>query len=146
MEKAFTLLALVCFISSCVLGPSATAPTGPPPFQVTEISDDTTYGYSEKNPVQVGGALESGPMNERFYLDQLRGPNGQKIYYERLGSCCHFPSESDFYGNGKVPLDMYKVAYMGIEEPVIIYINMYDLVEPKAPVGFTVTGSEMHSL
>ncbi len=44
-----------------------------------------------------------------------------------------------------MPLDMYQVTYAGIDKPVIIYRNMYDLVGPKAPVGFTVAGSKMNT-
>lgn len=32
-------------------------------------------------------------------------------------------------------LDIYEVSYEGLEKPVVIYINMYDAGELKAPVG-----------
>merc|ERR1712000_632294 len=55
-------------------------------FLVTEISTDKTYGYSPKNPVEVGGAKNSeGPRNERRFLNALAGPNGEKISYYRAG-------------------------------------------------------------
>lgn len=46
------------------------------------ISADKTYGYTQGNPVRVGG----GPSRERAFLDNLRGPNGEKVTYTRLSS------------------------------------------------------------
>ncbi len=34
-------------------------------------------------------------------------------------------------------LDKYEVKYEGIENPVILYINMYNKGKLKAPKGFT---------
>lgn len=139
MKKTMFLLVLIgLLLTGCPPVPQGVTVLDPPPFVVTQVSDDPTYGYSEDNPVQVGGGFKAGPPHERFYLDQLRGPNGERISYRRLGSCCSFPSESDPYGGGTVPLDMYKVTYRGSTGEIIIYINMYDLVDPRAPVGFTV--------
>ncbi|HVF24656.1 MAG TPA: hypothetical protein VNA23_02135 [Anaerolineales bacterium] len=50
------------------------------------ISSDKTYGYSEANPIKVGGDAFSGPSRERAYLDRLRGPDGEELSYEREGS------------------------------------------------------------
>ncbi|MEM8890374.1 MAG: 2-dehydro-3-deoxyphosphooctonate aldolase, partial [Bacteroidota bacterium] len=51
-------------------------------FKLFGISEDETYGYSEKNPIKVGGVDNSeGPKNERRYLNALAGPNGEEITY-----------------------------------------------------------------
>lgn len=102
-------------------------------FRVSEYSDDPTYGYTEKNPIKVGGVSE-GPLNERRFLNALMGPNGEAITYSRLGSCCHFKTKKGFNGIGL--LDMYKVAYKGLDKEIILYINMYDSELLKIPVGF----------
>ncbi|WP_245766598.1 2-dehydro-3-deoxyphosphooctonate aldolase [Pustulibacterium marinum] len=108
-------------------------------FRLTEISKDTNYGYSEKKPVEVGGVSEqSGPMNERRYLNALAGPNGEQISYFRAGSCCPIKSNNDPFGFGSVMLDIYRVTWEGKKDTVSIYINMYDSGELKAPVGFTI--------
>ena len=104
-------------------------------FVVTEQSTDPTYGLTEGNPVKVGGANEQeGPRNERRYLNALTGPQGQKISYYRLGSCCSFKTENGFLGEGL--LDNYRVTWEGSADTVSIYINMYDFGDLKAPVGF----------
>lgn len=105
-------------------------------FKILSFSKDNTYGYNQKNPVMVGGALNSeGPVNERRFLNALAGPNGEEISYHRLGSCCDFSTKnSPFGGGGK--LDRYSVSYDGIKEPVVLYINMYDSDTLKVPTGF----------
>jgi hypothetical protein len=102
-------------------------------FTITEVSTDETYGYTEKNPVKVGGG-QSGPANERKYLNSLTGPNGEELKYERKGSCCPFETPNGFMGGGM--LDRYEVTYAGLSKPIIIYINMYDKDVLKAPKGF----------
>lgn len=95
------------------------------------------YGYSEETPILVGGEdLNKGPARQREYLEKLTGPNGEEIFYERVGSCCGFETENSPFGGGL--LDQYKVTYPGLEVPVILYLNMYD--PPKGellpPEGF----------
>jgi hypothetical protein len=105
-------------------------------FRLTAISDDDSYGYTEKNPVKVGGVKNnSGPLNERRFLNALLGPGGETLTYNRQGSCCPFKSRNGLMGSGL--LDKYEVKYDGLEKPLIIYINMYDAGELKAPKGFT---------
>ncbi|WP_228451021.1 2-dehydro-3-deoxyphosphooctonate aldolase [Marnyiella aurantia] len=108
-------------------------------FELLEISDDPTYGYSEKNPIQVGGVdNQSGPLNERRFLNALAGPNGEEVVYFRSGSCCPIKSKNDPLGFGQVMLDNYRLAWKGSNDTVSIYINMYDYGSLKAPKGFTI--------
>ncbi|HHU26804.1 MAG TPA: 2-dehydro-3-deoxyphosphooctonate aldolase [Bacteroidales bacterium] len=103
-------------------------------FKVDEYSQDESYGYTEKNPIKVGGVTE-GPMNERRFLNALAGPNGEKISYYRMGSCCHFKTQNSPTGTGL--LDKYSVTYKGATKEIVLYINMYDVDLLKVPVGFT---------
>lgn len=100
-------------------------------FKITQYSQDKTYGYTEENPVMVGGVSE-GPKNERRFLNALCGPNGEPIDYYRIGSCCPFKTKNSEWGG---MLDKYNVTYPGLEKPLIIYINMYDSDTLKVPVG-----------
>jgi hypothetical protein len=106
-------------------------------FKLTEVSTDETYGYSEKNAIQVGGARDqAGPTNERRFLNALLGPNGETVSFQRLGSCCAVKSKNALFGDMAL-LDKYEVTYDGLEKPIILYINMYDYSPLKAPKGFT---------
>jgi len=100
-------------------------------FKISIYSQDETYGYTEKNPIMVGGGTD-GPKNERRFLNALCGPNGESIEYYRIGSCCPFKTKNSEWGG---MLDMYDVKYKGLEESLIIYINMYDSDTLKVPVG-----------
>lgn len=105
-------------------------------YKITEISTDDSYGYSQKNAVNVGGKdMMAGPANERKYLNALLGPNGESIMYERRGSCCEIKSDNGLMGYAI--LDIYEVKYNDTMKPIVIYINMYDPGELKAPKGFT---------
>lgn len=148
MRNCFILLMLL-FITLTACSPSgkSTSPYKPAStvqdgsatgdfFKLTVVSDDDTYGYSEKNPIKVGGAKNSsGPANERKFLNALLGPDGQIVTYVRTGSCCMFKTPHGLMGAGL--LDKYEVKYEGLENPVILYINMYDKGDLKAPKGFT---------
>lgn len=103
-------------------------------FKLVEYSNDSTYGYSPKNPIRVGGVDNGqGPLNERRFLNALMGPNGEEISYERIGSRS---------GEGKLYrmeiLDMYSVTYDGLAEPAVLYISMYVANKLKVPVGFKI--------
>ena len=100
-------------------------------FKITEISTDPTYGFSSKNPIEVGSE-GSGPKNERRFLNALSGPNGESISYFRSGSCCPIKSDNAMFGNS-VLLDNYRVTWEGTSDTISIYINMYDAGELKAP-------------
>ena len=116
-------------------------------FKITKFARDKTYGYSEDNPVKVGGGME-GPLNEQRFLNALAGPNGEKVTYKRQGSCCPFKSRDALPSDGNVQtpnalfgdsgvLDMYEVIIEGSSEKIILYLNMYDSETLQVPVGFT---------
>jgi hypothetical protein len=105
-------------------------------FLIKEYAADKKYGYTVKSPIMVGGGTTEGPKNERRFLNALEGPNGEKVYHQRLGSCCSFYTKNGSYRNIGL-LDKYEVTYEGLETPIILYINMYDSDVLKVPVGFT---------
>jgi hypothetical protein len=89
------------------------------------ISSDDTYGYTMENPIRVGGDAFGGPSREKAYLNNLRGPNGEEIHYERKGSIPY---------NDTI-LDEYVIT--GLSKLVTLYLDEYSWSEPQAPVGFT---------
>ncbi len=112
-------------------------------YLLTEYSNDNSYGFTQENPVKVGGVSE-GPRNERRFLNALTGPNGEEVGYFRVGSCCSFKTPNGYNGLGL--LDNYKVYYKGIKDTVNIYINMYDEGDLKIPVGFKAKSSDIFAL
>ena len=106
----------------------------PSTFLLTVFSKDKTYGYSESNPICVGG-VSLGPINEFRFLNALAGPEGEVLTFERLGSCCPFQTANSPLGMGL--LDKYKITYEGAEKEVFLYLNMYDEGPLEVPVGFS---------
>ena len=92
------------------------------------ISEDKTYGFTEANPIRVGGDFIEGPARERVYLDNLLGPNGEILAYERNGSI----------SSGDTILDVYHITGANID--VVLYIDEYRYEPLQAPYGFTCAG------
>ena len=104
-------------------------------YLLVNYSEDPTYGFEESNPVKVGGSSEnSGPINERRFLNALLGPNGEEITYFRAGSCCPFKTPNGLFDNTGL-LDLYKVSWSGAKDTLDIYVNMYDEGDLLVPVG-----------
>ena len=89
------------------------------------VSTDPTYGYSQENPIKVGGDDFDGPPREEAFLDNLLGPKGEKLTYTRQGS----------NGFGDTILDIYIIK--GLDKDITLYIDEYSFTEAQAPVGFT---------
>jgi hypothetical protein len=136
MKQLLFFLAIGMFLfPSCKSSKGAGSSGNKKSSSVTTISTDKTYGFTQENPIKVGGT-GSGPANERKYLDALAGPNGESISYVRVGSCCPFNTPNGLMGGGM--LDRYEIKWSGQTAPVYLYLNMYDKDELKAPVGFTI--------
>ncbi len=130
------VIASLFMLGSCASVKNADDKVGSGPINLTKTATDKTYGYSEKNPICVGGVVdEEGPGMQRKFLNQLAGPNGEEISYTRASSCCHFETPRGYLGGGL--LDIYEITYDGLDAPIELYINMYDYEEPMIPVGFT---------
>lgn len=99
-------------------------------------STDAAYGVTPEKPIKVGGGFNDGANQEERYLDTLRGPQGQPVIWKRLGTCCPFRTPNGIVGERGL-LDRVEVTYKGLEEPVILYLNLYDRETPRAPAGFT---------
>jgi hypothetical protein len=87
-------------------------------------------GYSASKPITVAGGMLFGPMNERAYLDRLRGPGGESLRYARAGSV-EAPNP-----NHPGAIDRYEVEYDGLEAPIALYFDMYLPGPNGIPTGF----------
>ncbi|HJR59931.1 MAG TPA: hypothetical protein VJ813_11045 [Vicinamibacterales bacterium] len=105
----------------------------PPPSQgapqpACAVATDELYAYTKEQAVQVGGSPLYGASRQRKYLDALRGPEGQKVQYRRIGQ---------FRAPDGTILDGYEVAYEGLEKPVTLFLDWYHYNPQMAPRGFT---------
>ncbi|GAB5417964.1 MAG: hypothetical protein Crog4KO_14170 [Crocinitomicaceae bacterium] len=127
---------LLIFATGCASLKSNKELPGSGTIDVKKEAKSEKYGYSQSEPINVGGVSDgNGPGMERKFLNQLAGPNGEEITYDRVSSCCAFDTPHGLLGQGL--LDVYEVTWEGLTAPKKLYINMYDYEEPMIPVGFT---------
>jgi len=104
-------------------------------FIITEISDNKKYGYDQDYPVNLGFMpIQTVEINVKRYFGALSGPDGQKLSYKKVDTCCPFPSKKNDMGAGV--LDIYEVTWEGLTEPKRIYINLYEKGKIVAPKDF----------
>lgn len=112
-----------------------TSTTEPDATVPAVLATDPTYGYNLDNPIRVGGlSLDefnfSGLDRETVFFDNLRGPNGEPVSYERSGSL----------SSGDTILDVFLLTSSGFSDTRTLYIDAYNFQELFAPVGFTCAG------
>lgn len=106
-------------------------------FVITEVSKDKQYAYNEDYPVNLGFLPPTAvEINIQRFFGALSGPEGQKITYKKVDSCCPFPTKK--YDMGAGILDIYEVAWDGLSAPKRIYINLFEKGKVVAPNGFTI--------
>lgn len=148
MKKFLALLTLLAVLAtSCVstkntiqnIDDNAAIPklTKNNAFILTTYSKDSKYGYDKDYPINVfyKNSLDEN-LNATRFLNALSGPKGEKISFEKIESCCPFPSTHSELGAGF--LDVYKITYTGISKPKILYLNIYERGLLEVPVGFTI--------
>jgi hypothetical protein len=130
--KKLVLIVLLSQIIGCAT--TSKEPLSAEAFNMT--SKDLTYGYTQENPIELGGFLRGTKYEGAHiqYFESLLGPKGEEVSVKRLGSCCEFLDDSMPFGGGL--LDMYQLTYEGISKPVVIYVNLYKFTKPMAPKNF----------
>lgn len=105
-------------------------------FVITEYATDKRYGYDPDYPINMFFAsTRDENINPARFFNALAGPNGEKIFYTKLESCCPFPTKRSEMGAGL--LDLYEVRWVGQKRPVRLYVNIYEKGRLMVPVGFT---------
>ncbi|WP_240359212.1 fibril protein [Pyxidicoccus trucidator] len=113
------------FLTACASSNKSVAParesraSAPRP---PERAPSSSYGFGPEDPVRVGWGNE-GLM---AYLQLLRGPEGQRIAWRRMG-----PSGG---------LEVFEVTYEGLAAPVQLYLDPRNGDAIRAPSGFTIEG------
>jgi len=146
MKKIAPFIALLIIVTSCTstqstiknVDDNAPTPTlgSNNTFTITEFSKDKKYGYNPDYPINIFyGGTKNETINQERYLNALAGPNGEKITYTKLESCCPFPTKRSEMGAGL--LDVYQLRWEGQRNPVTLYLNIYEKGVLMVPVGLT---------
>jgi hypothetical protein len=105
-------------------------------FAITLFSKDKKYGYDSDYPVNIFFQNTSNEtLNETRFLNALAGPNGEKITYKRLETCCPFPTKRSDMGAGF--LNVYELTWQGQKKPIKLYLNVYEKGILMVPMGLS---------
>ncbi len=107
-------------------------------FLLTETATDSKYGYSEFYPVNLGFSKyeNSNNLNVNRFFNAITGPNGEKVTYKIIETCCPFPSKNNKMGAGT--LDLYEIYFNGTLSDKKIYINTFEKGNVVCPKGFSI--------
>ncbi|MBN9284200.1 MULTISPECIES: 2-dehydro-3-deoxyphosphooctonate aldolase [Flavobacterium] len=109
-------------------------------FLLTEYSDNAKYGYDEDYPVNIGFIPEAQEKtNVAFFFNGLEGPDGQKLVFEKKGTCCPFPTKHNRVGAGM--LNIYSVSWEGLKTPLLLYFNTFEKGKIMCPKGLSIKKS-----
>ena len=146
MKKIVSFIALLIVTASCMstkstlknVDDNAPVPslTKDNTFAITQYSKDKKYGYDKDYPINIFyRSTIVDTINQQRYLNALAGPNGEKITYTKLESCCPFPTKKSDLGAGF--LDVYQLTWAGQRNPVTLYLNIYEKGVLMVPVGLS---------
>ncbi|MDQ8014799.1 MAG: 2-dehydro-3-deoxyphosphooctonate aldolase [Flavobacterium nitrogenifigens] len=103
-------------------------------FSITQFAKDKKYGYDPDYPINIFYQnTNNETLNEIRFLNALAGPNGEKITYSRLETCCPFPTKRSNMGAGF--LNVYELKWEGQKKPVKLYLNIYEKGVLMVPLG-----------
>lgn len=106
-------------------------------YVVTEYATDNKYGYDQDYPINIGFIHEKQEdINIQYYFNGLEGPNGEKISYKKVDTCCPFPSKNSLMGAGTVGI--YEVTFEGSNKKVMLYFNIFEKGKILCPKGFVI--------
>ena len=109
-------------------------------FVINTYSKDKKYGYDADYPINVFFRnTMNQTINQERFLNALAGPNGEKITFSKLESCCPFPTKRTDLGAGL--LDLYELKWDGQKKPVKLYLNIYEKGILMVPVGLSLKKS-----
>jgi len=146
MKKIVSFIALLIITTSCMstkstlknVDDNAPVPslTKDNTFAITQFSKDKKYGYDKDYPINIFyRSTVVDTINQQRYLNALAGPNGEKITYTKLESCCPFPTKKSDLGAGF--LDVYQLTWTGQRNPIKLYLNIYEKGVLMVPVGLS---------
>ena len=146
MNKSILLIALLISLASCSSTQSTLKNTDDNApnltlskdntFVITAYSKDKKYGYDKDYPINIFfNNTKNETINQVRFLNALAGPNGEKITFTKLESCCPFPTKRSEMGAGF--LDVYELKWVGQKKPVLLYLNIYEKGILMVPVGIT---------
>ncbi|WP_445712767.1 2-dehydro-3-deoxyphosphooctonate aldolase [Flavobacterium sp.] len=106
-------------------------------YIITEYATDSKYAYDKDYPINIGNIRENQEdINVAYYFNGLEGPNGEKISYKKIDTCCPFPTTNTTMGAGTIGI--YEITFEGSNKKATLYINIYEKGKLLCPKGFSI--------
>ena len=106
-------------------------------YIITEYATDSKYGYDQNYPINIGFINEKQEdINIEYYFNGLEGPNGEKISYKKIDTCCPFPTKNSLMGAGTIGI--YEITFEGSNKKNTLYFNIYEKGKILCPKGFSI--------
>ena len=106
-------------------------------YIITEYATDAKYGYDEDYPINIGFINEKQEkINIQYYFSGLEGPNGEKISYKKVDTCCPFPTKNSLMGAGTIGI--YEVTLESTTKKLTMYFNTFEKGKMVCPKGLSI--------
>ena len=106
-------------------------------YVITEYATDSKYVYYYDYPINIRIINEKQEdINIQYFFNGLSGPNGEKIVYKKINTCCPFPSKNSLMGAGTIGI--YEVSFEGSSKTILLYFNIYEKGKILCPKGFAI--------
>jgi hypothetical protein len=118
-------------LAACASSNKSVAPARQAQASVRAEQGPASYGFRPEDPVRVGW----GNRGVMTFFELLRGPDGQRVAWRRVGTCCGAEAASPRSG-----LEVFEVTYEGLDEPVRLYLDPHHGAAIHAPEGSLIEG------
>lgn len=106
-------------------------------YIITEYAEDSKYGFDPDYPVNIGFIHEKQEaINIEYYFNGLEGPNGEKITFKKVETCCPFPTKNTTMGAGTIGI--YEVTLEGTTKKLTMYFNTFEKGKIVCPKGLSI--------
>ncbi len=146
MKKVLLIFSIIALTSSCISTKSTIKnidDTAIRPqiknghFIFTEYATETNYGIDADFPINIGVISDrSEDVFINYFFNGLQGPNGEKVIFKKLDTCCPFPTKHSNMGAGL--LFMYEANFEGSAKKQTFYFNIYEKGKIVCPKGFQI--------
>ncbi|WP_288981713.1 2-dehydro-3-deoxyphosphooctonate aldolase [uncultured Flavobacterium sp.] len=106
-------------------------------YLITEYASDEKYGYDQDYPINIGFINEKQEdINIQYFFNGLEGPNGEKINYKKVETCCPFPTKNSLMGAGTI--GVYEITFEESQKKITLYFNTFEKGKIMCPKGFKI--------
>lgn len=106
-------------------------------FQLTEYATDHKYGFDADYPINIGIVNENYEQGHiSYFFNALEGAKGEKVLFEKIDTCCPFPTKNNTMGAGT--LSIYEYQFKGTATKGKLYFNIHEKGKILCPKGFAI--------